>query len=100
MPWFNNRVFDKTWSPSTGYLTRKHQQPLSEVTNKSDGNLNYAAIRFADVLLWYAEALNESGHSADALIPLNRVRKGREKVTCMIHCRLDIQIFRLVFCPI
>ena len=75
MPWFNNRIFDKTWSPSTGYLTKKHQQPLSEVTNKSDGNLNYITIRYADVLLWYAEALNESGHSADALIPLNRVRK-------------------------
>lgn len=75
MPWFNNRVFDKTWSPSTGYLTRKHQQPLSEVTSKSDGNLNYIAIRYADVLLWYAEALNESNHSADALIPLNKVRK-------------------------
>jgi hypothetical protein len=75
MPWFNNRKFDKTWSPSTGYLTRKHQQPLSEVANKSDGNMNYVAIRYADVLLWYAEALNESGHSADALIPLNRVRK-------------------------
>lgn len=75
MPWFNNRVFDKTWSAATGYLTRKHQQPLSEVANKSDGNLNYIAIRYADVLLWYAEALNESGKSAEALIPLNRVRK-------------------------
>ncbi len=75
MPWFNNRIFDKMWSPATGYLTRKHQQPLLEVTNKSDGNLNYTAIRFADVLLWYAEALNESGHSLEALIPLNRVRK-------------------------
>ncbi len=75
MPWFNNRIFDKSWSPATGYLTRKHQQPLSEVTNKSDGNLDYVAIRFADVLLWYAEALNESGHTAEALVPLNRVRK-------------------------
>jgi len=75
MPWFNNRVFDKTWSPATGYLTRKHQQPLSEVRNKSDGNMNYSAIRYADVLLGYAEALNESGHSAEALLPLNRVRK-------------------------
>ena len=74
MPWFNNRKFDKSWSP-TGYLTRKHQQPLSEVTNKSDGNINYAAIRYADVLLWYAEALNESGHTTEALTPLNRVRK-------------------------
>jgi len=75
MPWFNNRLFDKAWSSSTGYLTRKHQQSLAEVNNKSDGNLNYVAIRFADVLLWYAEALNESGHSAEALVPLNRVRK-------------------------
>ena len=75
MPWFNNRVFDKTWSPATGYLTRKHQQPLSEVTNRSDGNLNYPAIRYADVLLWYAEALNESGHTTEALVPLNRIRK-------------------------
>jgi hypothetical protein len=74
MPWFNNRKFDKAWSP-TGYLTRKHQQPLSEVTNKSDGNINYAAIRYADVLLWYAEALNESGHVSEALTHLNRVRK-------------------------
>lgn len=75
MPWFNNRLFDKAWSSSTGYLTRKHQQPLSEAPNKSDGNLNYVAIRYADVLLWYAEALNESGHTADALSPLNKVRK-------------------------
>ena len=75
MPWFNNRIFDKAWSASTGYLTRKHQQSLAEVANKSDGNLNYIAIRYADVLLWYAEALNESGHTVDALAPLNRVRK-------------------------
>jgi len=75
MPWFNNRLFDRAWSSSTGYLTRKHQQSLAEVSNKSDGNLNYVAIRFADVLLWYAEALNESGHSTDALVPLNRIRK-------------------------
>ncbi len=75
MPWFNNRIFDKAWSQSTGYLTRKHQQSLAEVPNKSDGNTNYTAIRYADVLLWYAEALNESGHSAEALAPLNTVRK-------------------------
>jgi hypothetical protein len=87
MLWFNNRIFDKTWSPSTGYLTRKHQQPLSEVTNKSDGNLNYPAIRFADVLLWYAEALNESGHSTDALVPLNRVRKRARESYLYDSCR-------------
>lgn len=74
-PWFNGRNFSATWSPATGYLTKKYQQPLSEVSNKSDGNVDYPAIRFSDVLLWYAEALNESGRTAEALAPLNRVRK-------------------------
>ena len=76
MPWFNGETFNKDWSP-TGYLTRKHQQPFSEIPKnlKGDGSLNYVAIRYADVLLWYAEALNELGRSTEALVPLNRIRK-------------------------
>lgn len=74
-PWFD-AVFDTDWS-STGYLTKKHIQPLSEVPAnlKGNGNLNYQAIRFAEVLLIQAEAFNEAGNSAAALTPLNRVRK-------------------------
>ena len=76
MPWFNGETFSKDWSP-TGYLTRKHQQPFSEISKalKGDASIDYVAIRFADVLLWDAEALNESGNTAAALVPLNRVRK-------------------------
>jgi hypothetical protein len=76
MPWYNGETFSKDWSP-TGYLTKKHQQPLSEIPKsiKGDGSLNYVYIRYADVLLWYAEALNESGQPAQALAPLNEVRK-------------------------
>ena len=68
--------FDPAWS-TTGYISKKHIQPLSEIpTNiKGDGNLNYEAIRYADILLVEAEALNEQGKSAEALIPLNKVRK-------------------------
>ena len=68
--------FDPSWS-TTGYLTKKMVQPLSEVptTTKNVGTVNYEALRLADLLLVQAEALNESGHSADALEPLNRVRK-------------------------
>lgn len=75
-PWVNGEPFDPSWS-STGYLTKKHEQPLSEIpsSNKGDGNLNYVAIRYADVLLWQAEALNELGRSAEALPLLNQVRK-------------------------
>jgi hypothetical protein len=74
-PYFDS-AFDPTWT-TTGYLSKKHNQPLSEIPQniKGDGNLNYQAIRFAEVLLIEAEALNESGNSAGALIPLNRVRK-------------------------
>ena len=69
-------AFDPSWT-STGNLSKKDCQPLSEIpaSNKGDGNLNYQAIRFADVLLMEAEALNESGNSAGALVPLNKVRK-------------------------
>ena len=76
MPWYNGEIFSKDWSP-TGYLTRKHQQPFSEISKalKGDASINYIAIRFADVLLWYAEALNEIGRTQDARTPINRVRK-------------------------
>ena len=74
--WVNGQPFDPAWSP-TGYLTKKHEQPLAEIppSTKGDGNLNYVAIRFADVLLWQAEALNELGRPAEALPLLNQVRK-------------------------
>jgi hypothetical protein len=76
MPWFNGETFSASWSV-TGYLTKKYQQPFSEIpiNLKGDGSCDYPAIRYADVLLWYAEALNELGQSAAALEPLNQVRK-------------------------
>jgi len=68
--------FDPSWS-ATGYVTKKHIQPLSEVpvATKGDGNLNIEVLRFADVLLIEAEALNEANNPAAALVPLNKVRK-------------------------
>jgi starch-binding outer membrane protein, SusD/RagB family len=75
MAWFNGETFSASWSP-TGYLTRKYQQPFSEVpiSLKGDGSCDYLAIRYADVLLMYAEAENALGNSAAALVPLNQVR--------------------------
>jgi len=74
-PYYDS-AFDPGWS-TTGYVSKKHTQPLSEIpiSIKGDGNLNYQAIRFAEVLLIESEALNESGNSAGALVPLNKVRK-------------------------
>lgn len=59
---------------STGASPRKFLQDTSEVTQKSDGDINYTAIRYAEVLLWEAEALAELGRTSDALVPLEEVR--------------------------
>ncbi|WP_310392054.1 RagB/SusD family nutrient uptake outer membrane protein [Hymenobacter sp.] len=68
--------FDTTWT-TTGFVSKKHLQPLAEVpsTTKGDGGLNYQAIRYGEVLLIEAEAANEAGNSAAALLALNQVRK-------------------------
>jgi len=45
-------------------------------TGNGDGNNNYPLIRFADVLLMYAEALNEQGaNNSEAYKAINRIRK-------------------------
>ncbi len=74
--WLNGEEFNPAWSP-TGFLQKKHLQPLSEIPAgiKGNGNLNYVFMRYAEILLMKAEALNESGQSALALVPLNMVRE-------------------------
>lgn len=59
---------------STRYGPRKFLQNDDEVTQKADGGINYCVIRFAEVLLWEAEALTELGRIQEAQIPLERVR--------------------------
>lgn len=61
---------------ATGYGARKYMfeyQP--NVPEISNAPANWRSIRFADVLLFHAEAANEMGNSAAALESLNRVRK-------------------------
>ncbi len=78
-PWLNGDVFSSSWSTATGYLVKKHNQPLSEVPKgiKGDGNLSYIYLRLADILLMKAEALNEAGGTNslnNAAIAINAVR--------------------------
>lgn len=70
--WVNGEAFNPSWSVS-GYLQKKHVQAISEVPI-GDGNLNYSFMRFAEILLIQAEALNELGFGSEALSPLNKVR--------------------------
>ena len=72
--WINGEAFDPTWS-ATGFLQKKHLQPLSEEPIVGDASLNYVYMRYADILLMKAEALNELNQVAQAVVPLNEVRK-------------------------
>lgn len=73
-PWINGEPYDPLWSV-TGYVQKKHAQPLSVGPVNSDGALNYVFMRYAEILLIRAEALNELNRTAEALAPLNEVRK-------------------------
>jgi tetratricopeptide (TPR) repeat protein len=47
---------------------------LTPVATGNDSRANWKVIRYADVLLMYAEALNENGKTAEALAQLNKIR--------------------------
>lgn len=66
-------VYKNSFS-STRYSPRKYLQPDSTVTQKADGDINYTAIRYAEVLLWEAEALTELGRVTEGGGPLEVVR--------------------------
>ncbi|WP_443944415.1 RagB/SusD family nutrient uptake outer membrane protein [Pedobacter sp. AW1-32] len=57
------------------YLHRKFvYEGISEIVNRAYGPTDFPLIRFADVLLMWAEALNEQGQTTEALARLNEVR--------------------------
>ncbi len=58
------------WS-KTGYILTKYWQ---KATIGMSG-VNAPVLRFAEVLLNYAEALNEVGRSSDAMVEVNRIRE-------------------------
>jgi hypothetical protein len=66
-------VYKNSFS-STTFGVRKYLQAKDSVTQKADGDINYTAIRYAEVLLWEAEALTELGRIQEAQAPLEVVR--------------------------
>jgi len=68
-------------NPTTGVVTTFSSQTSQSFTLKyatavgaqNDSKANWKVIRYADVLLMYAEALNENGKTDSALVPLNLV---------------------------
>lgn len=68
-------------NPSTGAVTVFNPSTAQSYTMKyvtsvniaQDSKANWKVIRYADVLLMLAEAMNENGKTAAALVPLNQV---------------------------
>lgn len=79
------------------YHIKKYADP--PVVN-GDSDDNWYVLRYADVLLMYAEALNETGKPAEALPYLNQVRKrvglADKAVTAQADMRLAIEQERRV----
>ena len=59
---------------STRFSVRKYLQADSTVTQKADGDINYTAVRYAEVLLWEAEANAELGKITEGSAALEVVR--------------------------
>ena len=72
--WVDGQDFMSEWSPATGYLDKKQAQPV-DIDPIGDGGLNYVFMRYAEILLIKAEALNELNRGSEATAPLNTIRK-------------------------
>lgn len=72
-PPFYGHVYQSNYS-TTGYNVRKFLVPTSVSPDYNTSAEDFPVLRYADVLLMEAEALNELGRPAEALDPLNQVR--------------------------
>jgi len=59
----------------TGYNVRKFLVPLGQVSSYDNSPMNFPVLRYSDVLLMKAEALNELGRTGEAEPYLNQVRR-------------------------
>lgn len=74
-------LFNRTWRDRYGsdttriYWKKYSEYYLPGTTEQSwEAQINYKVVRYADVLLMYAEALNEQGQSAAAVPFVNQIR--------------------------
>jgi starch-binding outer membrane protein, SusD/RagB family len=76
-PWFNNTVFSSSWSEATGYLVKKYDEDMVSGIAKDQSLIPYNYMRYADILLMKAEAVNELGGTdavSKAAVAVNKVR--------------------------
>jgi hypothetical protein len=73
-PDFNGNVYNSTFS-TTGYNVRKFLVPTSVSPQYNTSPEDFPVLRYADILLMESEALNETGQTSQAEVPLNLVRE-------------------------
>ena len=73
-PDFNGNIYSSVYS-TTGYNVRKFLVPTSVSPQYNTSNEDFPVLRYADVLLMEAEAMNELGQTTQAETPLNQVRQ-------------------------
>jgi hypothetical protein len=72
-PQFDGQDYDPAYS-LTGYNLRKFLVTKAVSATFDDSPMNFPVLRYADVLLMKAEALNNLGKTTEAETPLNLVR--------------------------
>jgi hypothetical protein len=72
-PQFDGMDYDPGYS-TTGYNLRKFLVPKSIASSYDNSPMDFPVLRYADVLLMKAEALNNLGKTTEAEAPLNEVR--------------------------
>ena len=72
-PQFDGMDYDPAYS-NTGYNLRKFLVPKSISATYDNSPMDFPVLRYADVLLMKAEALNNLGKTTEAEAPLNEVR--------------------------
>lgn len=73
-PPFDGMEYQSAWGTETGYNCRKFLVPKSIAPTYDASPANFPILRYADILLMQAEALNELGRTAEAIEPLYLVR--------------------------
>jgi len=72
-PQFDGKEYQKSYS-TTNYNLRKFLVSKSVSVSYDNSPMNFPVLRYTDVLLMKAEALNELGRTSEAEAPLNEVR--------------------------
>jgi len=92
-PQFDGMDYDPGYS-TTGYNLRKFLVPKSIAPSYDNSPMDFPVLRYADVLLMKAEALNNLGKTTEAEAPLNevRARAGLPAVTGLSQADFKVKV--------